>query len=443
VPGLPGFGDPFFPFAGNGGYDVQHYSLALDYTPATDQLSGRAVITAKALDNLESFNLDLRDFLAISRLQVGTKHQQSKAMPKLREPSYARDGQEVIVQPRPKLQAGDTFVVVVEYAGIAQPVVDPDGSWEGFIPTDDGAYVVNEPQGSPGWYPVNDDPSDKASFDFTITVPEGITALANGVLVSSTTAGGKTTWAWKHAGPMAPYLATATLGVFDLTVTTLSNGVPSYVAVDPRITNRANLALIPAMVEFFSATFGPYPWDAAGAIADSASFVGYALETQTKANYDRNPGEGTVAHELAHEWFGNAVTLENWPDIWLHEGFATWSQWLWDEHVGRRTAQAAFDQQYARLPTSSFWTIAPAALPGAPELFTTQVYNRGAMTLQALRVKIGDFAFFNLLRAWYAENRGGNVSTADFVAEAEQHANQQLDAFFQTWLYTPGKPTSW
>ena len=242
---------------------------------------------------------------------------------------------------------------------------------------------------------------------------------------------------------MAPYLATATLGVFQLTVTTLPDGTPSYVAVDPRITNTSALSLIPSITAFFASVFGPYPWDATGAIADFAPHVGYALETQTKANYSSTAGEGTVAHEIAHEWFGNAVTLSVWPDIWLHEGFATFAQWLWDEHVGRRSAHDAFLQQYNRSATSSFWSTAPAVLPGAASLFATPVYQRGAMTLQALREKIGDFAFFNLLRAWYAENRDGNVTTADLIAEAEEHANAELDAFFDVWLFRPGKPTTW
>ncbi|HSK16742.1 MAG TPA: M1 family metallopeptidase [Gaiellaceae bacterium] len=442
--GAPGLGDPFFPNAGNGGYDVQSYDLDLDYTPATRALLGTAFITATATQDLDAFNLDLRKldeaghFYTVSRVAVGKDNG-----PALEDMAFSHEGQELTIHPRPKLKRGESFVVLVEYAGTAHEVTDPDESIEGFVPTDDGAFVVSEPQGSPGWYPANDYPTDKALFDISITVPEGITALGNGVLVSSETKDGKTTWNWSHGMPMAPYLATATNGVFDLTVTELPGGIPSYVAVDPRRTNTAVLAHIPAMMTFFSDTYGPYPFDATGAIVDVAPHVGYALETQTKANYSNTPGESTLAHEIAHEWFGNAVTLSSWPDIWLNEGFARVSEWLWLEHRGIRTAQQSFDIQYARAATSSFWQVPPATLPGPVFLFQGANYDRGAMTLHALRGKIGDMAFFQLLRDWYADNKYGNVSTADFIEAAEEASGMELDSFFDVWLFQPGKPTSW
>lgn len=439
-----GLGDPFFPNAGNGGYDVASYDLDLDYTPASRALAGKAFITATATQDLDAFNLDLRaqdeegHFYTVSRVAVGKDHG-----PTLKDMAFSHEGQELTIVPRPKLKTGETFVVLVEYAGTAHEITDPDESIEGFVPTDDGAFVVSEPQGSPGWYPANDIPTDKALFDISITVPEGITALANGVLLSQETENGKTTWEWSHGMPMAPYLATATNGVFSLTVTELAGGIPSYVAVDPRRTNTAVLAHIPAMMEFFTDTYGPYPFDATGAIVDFAPHVGYALETQTKANYSNTPGETTLAHEIAHEWFGNAVTLSNWPDIWLNEGFARVSEWLWLEHRGIRTAQASFDIQYARAATSSFWQIPPAALPGPEVLFQGANYDRGAMTLHALRGKIGDMAWYGLLRDWFADNKYGNVTTADFIEAAEEASGMQLDAFFDVWLFQPGKPTSW
>jgi aminopeptidase N len=134
------------------------------------------------------------------------------------------------------------------------------------------------------------------------------------------------------------------------------------------------------------------------------------------------------------------VTLARWPDIWLHEGFATWSEWIWDERHGGPTAQETFDAIYALPATRGFWSPAPAALPGPEDLFASTVYIRGALTLQALRERIGDRDFFRLLRRWYVENRNGNVTTADFVALAERVSHQQLDAFFANWLYAPGKP---
>jgi aminopeptidase N len=439
TPGAPGMGDPFFPLAGNGGYDVQSYKLALDFDPATDRLVGKATIVAEATHGLKSFNLDLRDFLTVTSIQTGTKQGF-----KMQAAEWSHSGQELTVFPREKPRERTQFSVVVEYAGVVEPIVDPDDSIEGFVPTDDGAFVVNEPQGSPGWYPANDNPQDKALFDISITVPEGRTALANGRLVSTSTANGKTTWNWSHSTPMAPYLATATNGFFDLTVSTLPDGTPNYVAVDPAITSsRAVLDLIPAIQAYFVSVYGPYPPDAIGAIVDRAPHVGYALETQSKANYASMPGQGTLSHEIGHEWFGNSVSLKVWPDMWLNEGWATYSSWLWSEHAGGATVQQSFDVQYSRSATSSFWQTPPAALPGPDVLFSTPVYQRGAMTIHALRGKLGDMAFFQFVRDWAADNRYGNVNTADFIAAAEEAYGGDLDAFFDVWLFQPGKPTSW
>ena len=201
------------------------------------------------------------------------------------------------------------------------------------------------------------------------------------------------------------------------------------------------LAKQPAMIAFLEQIYGPYPFESAGAIVDSASFVGYALESQTKPNYDRVPSESTVLHELAHQWVGNSVTLTVWPDIWLAEGFAAWSEWRWTEFNGGRSAHDTFLAEYNRRPaSSSFWTLPPGD-PGEPaNMFAGAVYTRGAMTLQALHDKVGEAAFSRIMRNWYAENRDGNVTTADFVAPSERESGQDLDAFFQAWLYTPSKP---
>ena len=433
-----GLGDPFFPNAGNGGYDVRHYSLEIGYDPATQHLDGAVLITARATQNLDRFNLDLREFYEVSRVAVGDRQGRH-----LEGASFERDGQELMITPRPRLKKGHTFTVAVEYAGTPEPITDPDGSIEGFVPTDDGAYVVGEPQGAPGWYPANDNPQDKARFDISVTVPAGLTAMSNGVLVSSKTRRGKTTWVWSHGDPMAPYLATATLGPFDLTKSRLPDGTPSYVAVDPRFTERSVLGSIPEITAFFSSIYGRYPFDATGAIVDHAPDVGYALETQTKANYPDMPDEATLVHELAHEWLGNSVTLSQWPDIWLHEGFATWSEWIWDEHNGAATAHESFLAVYAIPAESPFWSISPADLGTPVLMFSAPVYLRGAMTLQALREKIGDGDFFRLMRRWTTQNRYSNVFTADFIAAAERQSGMDLDSFFDVWLFQPGKPTTW
>jgi aminopeptidase N len=431
TPGSPGLGDPFFPLAGNGGYDVSHYGLNLSYEPSTNQLTGTATITATATQDLSRFDLDLRGF-TISQLDVDG-----------RAATFTHEGQELIITPRTGIRSGSTFNVVVGYAGTPTVVTDPDSSVEGWVPTDDGAFVVGEPQGSPGWYPVNDNPRDKATYDFGVSVPAGLTVMANGVLVSHVTSGGRTTWVWHESDPMASYLSTATLGRFILTIGA-AGGVPSYVAVDPQLPSGNVLRKLPEIVDFYSSIYGPYPFTAAGAIVDSARVVGYSLETQTKPVFDRMPDETTLAHETSHMWFGDSATLTQWPDIWLHEGFATWSEWIWSEHEGNASAHQLFEHYYNTPAKQTWFWTPPPGDPGTPVfLFDGTIYVRGAMTLQALREKVGDLTFFQIMRDWAAQNRHGNVTTAQFIELSEQLSGMNLDHFFDVWLYQPDKPVSW
>jgi aminopeptidase N len=427
--GSPGLGDPLFPLAGNGGYDVGHYSLQLAYEPRTKVLDGSAAITATARQNLARFDLDLRGF-KIGSLKVDG-----------RPATFARNGQELQITPASPLKSGRQFVVNVSYRGVPETVTDPDGSIEGWVPTNDGAFVVGEPQGAPSWFPANDNPRDKAGYDISVTVPAGLTAVSNGTLVGQSTRNGHTTFAWRENFPMATYLATATLGRFAVTRGRIA-GIPSYVAVDPSQAagSAAALAQFPEIVRFLSSIYGPYPFDTVGAIIDSAPEVGYALESQTKPNFDSAPDDFTLLHEISHQWVGDSVTLTSWPDIWLHEGFATYSEWLWADHTGQFTPQAAFDYYYSLPATDPLWSPPPATPGDAAHLFGDPVYFRGAMTLQVLRNTVGDATFFRILRRWVTQYRYGNVTTAQFIALAQQESHMDLGGLFQRWLYQSGKP---
>ena len=346
TPGAAGGGDPFFPSAGNGGYEVRNYDVKLDSQPQNEQLAGDVTITARATQDLSSFNLDLRGF------NVATVTVNSAAA------KFARKDQELTITPAAGLRRNRDFTVRVVYSGHVNNVRDPDHARDGWIPTEDGAFVVSEPQGTPSWMPVNDSLKDFATWDFTVTVPKGRTVMANGVLVSKTDNGDKTTWHWRESSPMVSYLATVTNGFFELRTSTLANGLPRYDAVDPQTrfygekTPRPqdawdNLAVEPEAVGFLSNLYGAYAHDSVGGIVDWAPNVFFALETQTKPNYDVLPDELTIVHELAHQWFGDALVLDHWSDMWLNEGFATWSEWIWTERHGGQTAQQRFDQLYA------------------------------------------------------------------------------------------------
>jgi aminopeptidase N len=443
-PGSTSGGDPYFPAAGNGGYDVGHYDLTLAFDPVSGRLDGTAVVTLTATADLDSFSLDLRGLAATSVAVDGEGAEFEQQPP---DGATGRGG-ELVVRARPALEAGTTHEVTVVYGGAPGQPVDSAGALYGFVSFPDGAFVANEPEGASTWYPVNDVPTDKATYDFRITVPEGKTAIANGEPVGTpTTADGRTTFRWRATDPMASYLATASVGDYVMTTQTGPGGLPILDFVERdltaanRATTEASLALQPEMMEFFGGLYGPYPFTSFGAIVDDDS-VGYALETQTRPIYSGVASESTVAHELAHQWLGDSVTPETWRDLWLNEGFATYSSWMWGEFRGGPTAQQRFDEVYATPADDPLWAV-PSGDPGPADLFAPAVYARGAAALHALRGGIGEQAFGTLLRRWATENAGGNVSTPDLIALAEEVSGQQLDAFFETWISTPGKPATW
>lgn len=430
TPGADGAGDPYFPLAGNGGYHVRHYDLTLRYDPASRHLDGRAVLTARATQGLSRFDLDLKG-LKVTAVTVDRAGA-----------SFRRSGQELVVTPRHALRGGQEFRVTVAYDGTPKPVTDPDGSPDGWIPTDDGAFVAGEPQGAMTWFPSNNHPLDKASYDFTITVPADRTAVANGVLLDRRTADGRTTFRWRQSEPMAAYLATATVGRFQVERYTTRDGIQVYNAVDPRESAAAAPVLkkLPSVLEWERGLFGPYPFRAAGSIVDHAPKVGYALETQSRPVYDAAPDIATLVHENAHQWFGDSVSLTSWKDIWLNEGLATYAEWLYDEQHGGDSAQKAFDALYARPADDDLWRFPPGDPGSGENIFDTPVYARGAMTLHELRKAVGDRVFTRVLRAWAAEHRSGHGTTGQFVRLAEQVSGKNLQQLFKTWLFTAGKP---
>ncbi|MEV1143663.1 M1 family metallopeptidase [Micromonospora sp. NPDC049799] len=432
-PGAAGVGDTYFPTYGNGGYDVGHYVVQVRYDPEKDRLTGTTTVRAAATADLSAFNLDLAGLTVTSVKVDGAPAK------------HTRTDDELVVTPAAGLVSGNGFVVEVAYEGEPRPLENEVLGGGGWLHTDDGAIALGQPESASTWFPVNDHPSDKATYDFAVTVPQDLTAVSNGVPQGKSTSGGWTTWKWAERSPMASYLSTVVIGKFRLTQAE-HKGRPVFHAVTSSIPQGAadrSIAGTVKVADYLESVFGPYPFESYGGVVVSDPRIRYALETQSRPVYSagffrRGENTGVVAHELAHQWFGNSVALARWQDIWLNEGLATYAEWLWAEHDGEGTAQESFDAAYGG-SSSAVWRTPPGR-PGPENLFSESVYERGAMTVHALRVAVGDKAFFELVKTWSAQKRDDNATTDDFVALAERVSGRELDPLFDAWLYGTERP---
>jgi aminopeptidase N len=423
--------DSLFPEVGSSRYNVKHYALSLTYQ-TSGSIKAKTTLLAKAKKPLRSFSLDLEG-LTVDSVTVNG-----------RTADFSRRDNKLIIKPTKVLDG--RFWATIKYHGKPVTHIDPDGAQDGWIPTSDGATVLSEPVGAMTWFPNNNTPRDKATFDMKITVPSKLEVAGSGDLRSVRKNAGKETWRWVQPYQQATYLAMISIGNYDVyhstMRTTTGRKLPIWSFIEPKLgTQQAARALIPKAIRFLERRFGPYPFNSAGIVVKDTD-VGYALETQNRPVFDNDEGETvddlTNVHEWAHQWYGDSVTLSDWGDIWLNEGFAAYAEWLWEAaHGGPSTAEqfrTAYDDP------ETVWSPAPACLTDPADLFGQQSYLRGAMTLEALRQKVGSHDFFVILRTWAKQHKYGNVSTAQFIRLSERVSGQDLDAFFQAWLYTPEKP---
>jgi aminopeptidase N len=432
--GTLGIGDAYYPRFGNGGYDVQHYDLAIKYGPGTNHLRGVATIAAQTTQALSCFSLDLVR-LNVSAITVNGD-----------PATWSRTHHELMITPATPLGSGADLTVVVSYEGFPKGFVIPSlDAVSGFIRTADGVVVAGEPEAATAWFPVNDHPTDRASYTFAITVPNAYQVVANGVPESEDAQGNWTTHVWQAHDPMASYLATFDVGEWTIRTRVTSTGLPVIDAIDPDVLRRvrASVRREPEILSFLESKFGPYPFESAGGIFPDTRRLGFALETQTRPIYARYffpHGDSVIVHELAHQWFGDLVSVHRWQDIWLNEGFATYAEWLWREHEGlgtpRQTSKAIWRAIPARSP---FWDVVIGD-PGVENLFDGAVYTRGAMTLQGLRDEVGDDAFWSILHTWTQTYGFDTGSTDAFIALAEQVSGQDLGDLFDVWLFAPNRP---
>ncbi len=418
--------DPYLPGHGDRSWSASRYELELRYDIGNNQLRGRATIVAVAEQNLERVVLDLAH-LHVDKVGVNGSTPAKYS---------TRRGRLVLALRRP-IRAGDSFTMTIRYSGKPRPLMDKhhgDAGWEELT---DGVIVAGQPHGAPSWFPCNDRPDDKATYRISIATHPGYTVVANGALRSRSRRGATVTWVYEQEQPMATYLATVQIGRYD--VRELEADVPTRVAApsDARDGVGAAFGRQPEMLSAFTELFGPYPF-AAYTVVVTADDLEIPLESQSLSTFGRNfltddwEAVRLVAHELAHQWFGNSLTLRAWRDIWLHEGFACYAEWLWSEWSGGEEADAHARTHYERLAGLDQDLV--LSDPGPELMFDDRVYKRGALTLHALRLTVGDKVFFRLLQGWVRENAGGSVTTADFVEYASAQAAADLDDLFRSWL---------
>jgi Peptidase family M1 domain/RTX calcium-binding nonapeptide repeat (4 copies) len=314
----------------------------------------------------------------------------------------------------------------------------------GWVTFGGGNFVLSEPDGAANYYPVNDHPLDRAAYTFRITVPEPYQVAANGVLEQTIDNGDTTTYLFEARDPMVSYLTTVNIyDGFTIKTDGVVNGIPirNYFAEGVPEELLKPFDLQPEMMAFFSDTFGPYPFELYGSVVVNTE-TGSALETQTLSIFgidmlgDGQFTEETIAHELSHQWFGDSVALVDWSDIWLNESFATYSQGLWVEHSqGRKALDSWIKDQYNYI-SERFANVTPPGKPTPTTLFNSGVYEWGALGLHAVRLEIGDRAFFDTLKTYFARFKGKNVLPKDFIGVAEEVSHKDLKGLFDRWFYS-------
>ena len=425
--------DSYLPGNGNPGYRVAHYELELDYKLGSNRLAGRALLTATAGEPLPRLRLDLASGLRVTKLAVNGK----------RVARFAQRDRKLHITPVKPLPAGAEFTVDVRYQGNPKPVHGPFGElgWEELA---DGVIVASQPNGAPSWFPCNDHPSDKASYRFTVTTDSPYRVVANGSLTDRRVHAGRTTWVYHQPEPMASYLATLQIGRYEI-IQLGDRPVWQLAALPERLraVARHDLDRQPRMMALFERLFGPYPF-AGYTVVITDDELEIPVEAQGLSIFGANHVDGRrgserlVAHELAHQWFGNSLSVADWRHIWLNEGFACYAEWLWSEEAGQASAEGHATATWRRLYGL------PQDLvigdPGVESMFDDRVYKRGALTVHTLRKELGDERFFALLRDWTETYRHGTVTTEQFVALAQRHAGHSLRPLFDAWLCRPELP---
>jgi aminopeptidase N len=417
---------------GDTSYDVTHYALDLTYSVHGNHLDGHATLTVVAAEDIDRVELDLHA-LNVQKVTVGgaaAKHSDKR--------------NRLTIRLSEQLAAGAEVEIAVRYSGNPKPLRKRHLGSAGWEELSDGVIVAAQPHGAPSWFPCNDRPSNKASYRISLTTSSDYAVVANGNLVEQRRGSRMTTWIYEQPQPMAPYLATVQIGRYD--VLDISGAdVPIRAAVPHALTARFDDAFgrQADMLDYFSSVFGDYPFDGYTVVVTEDDLE-IPLESQSLSTFGANilhddwDAIRLVAHELSHQWFGNSLTVSSWKDIWLHEGFACYAEWLWSEQSGHGDTHEHAVRHWGRLHELDQDVV--LSDPGPDLMFDDRIYKRGALFLHALRLTIGETEFFSLLSGWASEHAYGSVSTELFEAFLKSRSDEDLGELVESWLRQPGLP---
>ncbi|WP_433059957.1 M1 family metallopeptidase [Dactylosporangium sp. CS-033363] len=428
--------DPVYPGYGNPGVDVLHYGLELAWAPETKVLTGTATLQLRAAADLSDVKLDFSKAYSIDGVTLNGA-----------SVTGAVDGTKLTVAG--KLAKDGLAELVIRYHGtpttVAMPSHRNDVEPLGLTVTKDGAlWTMQEPYGASTWYPSNDQPSDKALYDISVSVPDGWSAIAGG------TPKGKdgNLFRYSTTTPVATYLTTLAVGKYKQETGTGPGGLPLSYWYRPGADDKAlpYLRKSPQYLDWLAKHFGPYPFDSAGVLmVPSASGMetqqmitmglpDYGSEADFKRGFDAD-----LLHEYAHQWFGDAVTPTNWNDLWLNEGWAEYAQFLYTNERDKVTDKQWED--WARTTDARLRkTLGPPGKPRADSFAESNVYICPALMLHQIHKQIGDEAFFALGTDWAQKNRGTAQDRASFIAFVNQHTGKDFTSLINTWLDSPTTP---
>ncbi|HUR79929.1 MAG TPA: M1 family metallopeptidase [Thermoanaerobaculia bacterium] len=412
--------------------DVLHYDIDLTLQRASTEIRAATELTlVPRLAPLQSVVLDFGE-LTVDDVTVNGA----------RAEAYAASGHLTVTVKR----ADKTpFRVRVAYHGSPADGLVLRANKHG----DFGVFADNWPNRAHYWFPSIDHPSDKASVDFTVTAPDAFDVIANGTLLETVSLqNGTKQWRWHEATPIPVHCMVVGATQFAVVHAGEDDGVAVAYYLYPK--DRANgkqFGRVTGILDFFGKTIGPYPYEKLAIVESSTRFGGMENASAIFLDEKRIDGEADlerlVAHEIAHQWFGDSVSQNDWYDLWLSEGFATYFAALYFERASGvsalRTMMAASRQTYLDAHVDA-QPIHDPSIAELPRLLNRLNYQKGAWVLHMLRGVIGDEAFFAGIREYYATYRDGNTSTAGLRTIMERHAGQPLEWFFRQWIYQPGHP---